>query len=193
MNFRQPPSPKGGSHRFFRLLSLVLLQHALAPSSTDARSRLPANFGGNLPLDSDSRPYLKITTVLPLRFADALPPPDLTVKPAAGAPPQLAPAASTPVSTVAAPASSNGPAPEPRQPEPENAAVPSSHPGPASANPPAPIIPDDTRPSTRPEDFLPFFQFPGTTSGVNVVVPVTTARPPAPGQQPPSSATYQQK
>jgi hypothetical protein len=54
------------------------------------------------------------------------------------------------------------------------------------------ILPDDTRPSSRAEDFLPFFQFPAG-DGVNVIVPASAAKPSAPGQLPVSSATYQQR
>jgi hypothetical protein len=57
---------------------------------------------------------------------------------------------------------------------------------------PAAILPDDVRPAVRPEDFLPFFQFPapGGTGNVRVIVPVAPTAPSAPGTQPPSSATY---
>jgi hypothetical protein len=57
---------------------------------------------------------------------------------------------------------------------------------------PAPILPDNTRPTVHPEDFLPFFQFPlnrGQTGEVNVIMPLPPA-PPTPSGQPASSATY---
>jgi hypothetical protein len=54
------------------------------------------------------------------------------------------------------------------------------------------ILPDDTHPSTRAEDFLPFFQFP-SGKDVTVAVPPSAARAPAPGHLPASSATYQQR
>jgi hypothetical protein len=49
------------------------------------------------------------------------------------------------------------------------------------ASQPTSILPDETKQRVRPEDFLPFFQFPGGQSapGAN-----------APGTIPPSSATY---
>lgn len=59
----------------------------------------------------------------------------------------------------------------------------------------APILPDDARPTVRPEDFLPYFQYPGSGSksgGVIIINPVP-ATPPAPGTLPPSSATYIQR
>jgi hypothetical protein len=177
--------------RYFRLLYLLLLQHALAPSSIDAhtRSRLPVNSSGSLDSESASRPYLKIASMLPLRIR-ATPPPDLVAKPA-GAPPQPAGRAADTAS------------PSPKDPGSEPAAlasgtVPATAPAPAPAastdlSQPSTILPDDTRPATRPEDFLPFFQFPSGNHDVTIVVPVTAAHPPAPGQVPPSSATYQQK
>ena len=54
---------------------------------------------------------------------------------------------------------------------------------PESTHGPLPILPDDLRQPTRPEDFLPYFQLPGP--GVNPGVP-------APAPLPPSSATYTQ-
>lgn len=54
-----------------------------------------------------------------------------------------------------------------------------------------PILPDDTRPKVRAEDFLPFFQPPGANPNPN---DVTVAPPPAePGTPTPSSATYRQQ
>ena len=64
--------------------------------------------------------------------------------------------------------------------------------GAAKVRLPAPILPDDSRPSVRPEDFLPYFQFPGSGSnagGVTVIVPVPPSLP-TPASQVPSSATY---
>ncbi len=60
---------------------------------------------------------------------------------------------------------------------------------------PPPILPDDTRPKVRAEDFLPFFQFPGSAAAgdVTVVVPTTPGGVPAPATQPRSSATYRQQ
>jgi hypothetical protein len=58
-------------------------------------------------------------------------------------------------------------------------------------SPPPAILPDDTRPKVRAEDFLPFFQFPGSGSNPNDVTVVPA--PAEPGKLPPSSATYRQQ
>jgi hypothetical protein len=166
------------------MLSLLMLQHALAPSIADAhaRSRLPVSPGDN----PASLPYLKVTGALPLRFEEpAPPPPDLSSRPAAGAPPQppfaltaeAVPAAIMPVEVA--------------QPKPDVIAPAAVLPPPTKPADITPsILPDDTRVSTRAEDFLPFFQFPGSGNGD---VTLTPPRPAQPGQLPPSSATYQQK
>lgn len=52
------------------------------------------------------------------------------------------------------------------------------------------ILPDDIKHEVRPEDVLPYFQFPGGNE--SVPAPFTPGQPRAPAQ-PPSSATYQQK
>jgi hypothetical protein len=55
-------------------------------------------------------------------------------------------------------------------------------------------LPDDTRPTIRPEDFLPYFQIPGSArhpADVTLLVPVPSAAP-APASLTPSSATYTQ-
>jgi hypothetical protein len=54
---------------------------------------------------------------------------------------------------------------------------------------PVSILPDDTRQEIRPEDVLPFFQFPGAPESGAIAVPFTTAQPRSP-TAPASSATY---
>jgi hypothetical protein len=56
------------------------------------------------------------------------------------------------------------------------------------------MIPDDARPTIRAEDFLPYFQIPGSAqqpSDVTLLVPAARSAP-APAAIPPSSATYTQ-
>lgn len=180
MNSHHPPSPRGGLHRFIRLFSLLLVQHALMPSVIDARSRLPGNPDGDRSSEPASFPYLKVAGAPALRFRAAPPPPDLTSKPPAAGSPHPAPskvAASEPDVTI--------PSAEPVKIQKDASPEPT---GPVSTKPALTILPDDTRSSTRAEDFLPFFQFPGSSSDVSV-----PARPTSPGQLTPSSATYQQK
>lgn len=140
-----------------------------------------------------SRPYLAVVGSPALRFGEAIPPPDLTVRPAAGAPPQMIEEHSAPLTepvkgdvsvvppaTVAA-ASASSPAPELEKSAP-------------AKSPPA-ILPDDTRPKVRAEDFLPFFQFPGSAPAngdVTVVAPLPASAPTA-APLPASSATYRQQ
>ena len=148
---------------------------------------------------SDALPYLTFVGAPPLRFQRVTPPPDVVTRPAAGAPPvpaltptelsvALANAAAARSTTTAAQTRDDAPASEskldPKSPVPARAkAAPSA------------IIPDDTRPPVRPEDFLPYFQIPGSAkqaSEVNVIVPVSTRTTAAPAPLPPSSATYTQ-
>jgi hypothetical protein len=124
--------------------------------------------------DTPTRAYLQVIGPPPLRFQEAVPPPDLAGRPPAAAPP-------TPSATAA-----TGPKAAAASPPPSVAAVPPV-PKPTKAKPPAPvttapgdtseaaapaIIEDEMRPRVRAEEFLPFFQ---------------------PGQIPPSSATYEKR
>jgi hypothetical protein len=194
MNFQLTTTRQGGLRRIVRMLSILLVQHALAPGITEAnmRSRLPGNRDGFPATKGDPLPYLRITGALALRFSPPPPPPpDLTTKPAASAPPfpvEVAPAAIAP-STAPTPISPADSAPK----APDATATPNNPSTPVVSHPPVEILPDDTRPTTRPEDFLPFFQFPSGNSDPTVVAPSTPPPPSIPGQLPPSSATYQQR
>jgi len=184
MNF-QPPTPKRGLNRTLKVLSLLLLQHALVPLAPEAqaRPRLPSNSNSDSP-DGDSRPYLKVAGVRPLRFsAEPRPVPKVAVKPT--------PPPSEPVQPTVA-AAEPLPAPVVETKEPVVTPPPPVLPPPAAGKSALSILPDDTRPTSRAEDFLPFFQFPAG-DGVNVVVPANAAKPSTPGQLPVSSATYQQR
>ena len=67
-------------------------------------------------------------------------------------------------------------------------------PAPPATKPPPAIIPDDLRPAVRAEDFLPYFQMPGSARNlgdVTLLMPVPRSAP-APAAIPPSSATYTQ-
>lgn len=187
MNLHSPTS-KGGLRRALRVISILLLQHALAPIGTDAyaRMRLPSNPESAASDDGYSRPYLRVAGALPLRFKSApipipAPAPKAVVldtpSPAISATP-IEPRKETPVHDV-----------QPNNPPIETVAAPTSQPiYKAAPN----IIPDDTRPVARPEDFLPYFRFP-TGSDVTVSAPSSVSQPAQPGQLPASSATYQQR
>lgn len=65
---------------------------------------------------------------------------------------------------------------------------------PTAPKPPPAILYDDLRPATRAEDFLPYFQMPGSARSagdVNLLIPAPRSAP-APAAIPPSSATYTQ-
>ncbi len=178
---------------------VVLLLSAFAPGGgvlATTRQRFAAA-GDAGSAGAESTPYLPAFGAMPLRFQEAAPPPDLSTRPAASAPP--VPAKSPAESSVAlanvaaaqpaAPASmAPTPSPVPSEPAP---AAPSA---PVPAKTPPPILPDDGRPTIRPEDFLPFFQIPGSAknaSDVMLTVPAVRSAP-APAPLPPSSATYTQ-
>ena len=198
MNHREPPHLSAGARRALRCLSLFLLP-AFAPDGVLALPRTrPSRSGPDLH-SMEAIPYLPVVGPPPLRFQEAAPPPDLVTRPAAAAPPvpALSPTeAAVALANAAASASSAAlteasdrlleeakpPAPEP------------PHPAAPPAKAPPPILPDSSRPTVRPEDFLPYFQVPVSArapANVTVVAPVPPAAP-APAPIPASSATYRQ-
>jgi hypothetical protein len=163
-------------------LSLWLLPAVLAPAASPG---FAPPFAG-----SGSRPYLAVLGTMPLRVAEAAPPPDLSSRPSQAAPPrpdQETASDPAPIDEVKAEPSSLTPPAADLTP-----ATPTRESAPQPARTPPPILVDDSRPRVRPEDFLPFFIFPGHGES-NVIVPVTAPAPPAPGTLPPSSATYRQQ
>jgi len=166
------------------LVSMLLLVPALAAPSLSSEARTAWV----------SRPYLTVVVAAPLRFEES------------PAPPHVSPVLAAAPAETPRPVLSPGPAPEPsgaKEPMTEHAALTPSVP-PVSgtsapgtspkdkpekpAKPPPAILPDEIQPKVRPEDFLPFFQFPGSNAGPSDVAP-----PPEPGKLPPSSATYRQQ
>jgi hypothetical protein len=145
---------------------------------------------------SASRPYLAVLGVTPLRVADAVPPPDLSSRPGRAAPPKPGAEEAADVTPAIAKQEPTAPA------VPDLALAPASEPvrapaetTPAAPKTPPPILVDDVRPRVKPEDFLPFFIFPGSggQGDPNVTVPMALPTPPTPGTLPPSSATYRQQ
>jgi hypothetical protein len=176
--------------RALRYVALILLPMLVPSAKAAGRSRIQSQLGVRAP--EGSAPYLLAIGPPPLRFQAYEPPPDLSTRLPAGAPP-----------VPHADSSSNSSAPDVIPFEPEATSLPntvSTTKTPTKENPvnphkrsaPAPIIPDDTRPHVRPEDFLPYFQIPGSAQGpaeVSVVMPVPRTAP-APAPLPASSATY---
>jgi hypothetical protein len=177
MNHREaPPGTAKGSWAWL-FMSLML------PAVASKMNMPPPLFGsaeGSLPLvpHEPSDPYLLYVPPPPLRFEDPAPPPDLSAHPAAGAPPKptaagllarddrrSAPAVRPAVSASVSSSSSSAPSKGPDVILPKPPATPS-------------ILADDVPPAVKPEDFLPYFQFPGAPAGGSAVdhpAPLSTA------------------
>lgn len=187
-------------------LALLLLP-ALAPGFSRAVPRPRTTPGPEAAIQTRHlpQPYLRVVGAPPLRFVEVTPPADpITRMPPPGTPvaPTDNPTAELEPSTEATADVSTEPgvATEVAETMPAARPLPTTvvpatrvEPEPASRGP-APILPDDTRPSLQPEDFLPFFQLPGTggLSGEVNVITRMPAQAPAPPALPPSSAIYRQ-
>jgi hypothetical protein len=174
-----------GARRAFHCLSLLLLP-ALVPSGMAEGSRprpsedLAANFQ-----EVEQSPYLPFLGPPPLRFHDPAPPPDVSARPAAAAPPlpHLTQAESSVVMANSAAANSvSGHRTTESRPE-----EPIAAPADPDRTAPVPILKDTVRPQVSAEDFLPYFLIPGTQRTVG-----TVPSAPEPGKLPPSSSTYTQ-
>ena len=199
MNHLEPPHLPAGLRRALHCLSLLLLP-ALTPEGAQALTRpRPAPRDGADLHGPEPAPYLPAMGAPPLRFKEVAPPPDLVTRPAAGAPPT--PALTLTESSVALANAAAARSATMNVVAPESAGATAAT-GPAAtddASVPAPktpssILPDDARPAVRPEDFLPYFQIPGSATrpgDVTLLVPAARAAP-APATLPASSATYTQ-
>lgn len=202
MNHREPPHLSAGTRRALHCLSLLLLP-AMAPEGAHALPRSNPHGAGH-DRRTDPQPYLPVTGAPPLRFQEATPPPDLVTRPAAAAPPTPA---LTPTETSVALANAAAARSAtltdanadvtPPQPAADTPPASSATPTPALTPPPktpSAILPDNVGPAVRPEDFLPYFQIPGSAQAAGDVTVFTPApkAPPAPAPLPPSSATYRQ-
>jgi hypothetical protein len=186
MNHREPPHLPAGVRRALRCLSLLLV-----PAMTLDEGHAGTRLRSMVPSGTDSPPYLPILGAPSIRIEEALPPPDLVTRPAAAAPPvpALTPTESSVAVANADAARSTVVAPE--QPVEEKVAPPAPA---APTRTPAPILPDSLHPVARPEDFLPYFQIPGTAKqpgDVTILAPGAGSAP-ASAPIPPSSATYTQ-
>ncbi len=187
-----------GPRRTLHCLALLLLS-GVAPESTQAGSRQRAIMRpfGDLHA-SDGEPYLIVVGAPGLRFREPEPVPSVAPRPVAVGPP-IAGLKAVEATVAAANAAAVRVVPAVPVPTLDDGKV--GQVG-AAANEPAPpvakkagppaILPDDMRPRVRAEDFLPYFQIPGTLPTGNANgVPVPPGAP-GPAPLPPSSATYTQ-
>ncbi len=186
-----------GLGRSMRCLTLVLLP-ALVAEGGQAGSTCrdqACSPPESCPESSEpySAPYLAVVGPPPMRFREPPAPPSFELEPVAAGPAQLE--ESLPGSPTAADelidssqSMTASPKSSPKSPSKSPSSSATSR-GAEEGEPPM-ILPDDMRRDVRPEDLLPFFQYPrngGNVSGV-----------PAPAQPamptlPPSSATYRQQ
>lgn len=187
----------GGAARLLRY-SFFLLALALASEATPRARPQSMRSSSPLPEGDGSSAYLPVIGPPPLRFAQAPPPPDLSTRPAATDPPRpsaeeeiAAANAASVKSTAVSPGDAIGS--DQRQMSPVETA-PTTPPAPVKApgnrETPA-ILPDETQHDTRPEEVLPFFQFPGSSRTTIVVPPVQTSNEPT--RLPVSSAVYRER
>ena len=175
-----------GLGRFVRCLTLVLLP-ALVAEGGQTRSACgnpacsPPESSPESPYPYSS-PYLAVVGPPPMRLREPPAPPSFELEPVAEGPAQLEEniSASPPAvggrldSSLPMAASSKSPTKLP------SASATANRP---EESEPSSILPDDMRRDIRPEDFVPYFQYPR-----NGGVPV-----PAQPALPPSSATYRQQ
>jgi hypothetical protein len=191
MNHSKPPHAPAGLRRAGHCLFLLLLA-TLVTEDSEGRTR-PRTAG--TPRDAlDQSLYLPAIGAAPLRFAAEPPVPDLSVRQSPAAGPK------NPDPTVADFTPAEPAVTESRSAETaETAAAPvqpdaRTSDGTPAKSAPSPILRDELRPHVRPDDFLPFFQVPGSPAGrgdVIFAVPVP-AVPASSTPLPASSATYTQ-
>jgi len=163
------------------LLALLVPPLSTGVSQPGAQNEAPPYSG------EKSRSYLSVVGPPPLRFQDSevAPQCDLSTRPPAGAPPLPPEKHADAASRQDVLVNPGGSESAKKTAKVELEAPPK--PGPAA------ILPDDGDPRVRPEDFLPFFQFPSAHSGPAESSLAQPPTAPAPGQIPPSSATYHEE
>lgn len=186
------PRP-GAARRVLQGLSLLLVP-GLAGENTMAISspRAPGR-AANDSREQESAPYLSAIGPPSLRFRALARVAEPVGRPVAIGPPIAGLKGVEVAVALANAAAARGPEAVAAGAPPAEARV-SEKPAPTTAKPPPPaILPDDTRPHVRAEDFLPFFQIPGAAAqpgDVNVIVPLSRG-PTAPVTPlPASSASY---
>ncbi len=184
MNHREPPHPTAGVRKAKLCLALLVLS-SLAPTGAQAALRKP------VPPKADPASYLPAIAAPALRFQAAPPPREQITKIA------LAKPAPKPVTLIESSIPRASDAIARAAADAKAAAADKTDTKPATTTPaktPSQIIPDEIRPSVHPEDFIPFFQIPGSArapANVNVIVPAIPSVP-TPAALPSSSATYRQ-
>ena len=191
MNHREPPHPTAAMRKALLRLWL-LLSTAGALSSAHAIPRRPVIIFTERTVEAT--PYLPYNGAPPLRFAAAPPP----LKPLEVPVPEGTTPNSSADTSAATATSSTAPADGTTSAALTEALTEGTTASSKNATPttksPAPILPDEARPTVRAEDFLPFFQIPASSrkpGDVTLLVPGIPT-PPAPGTLQPSSATYTQ-
>ena len=176
---------------------LLIPAFALEAAPAFPRQRQFLGNGGD-EQGSNALPYLTHVGAPPLRFQQAAQPPDLVARPAAAAPPvpPLSPTESSVALANMAAARSTSASARMHDEAPVTDLKPEPTRAPTPSKPtPRAILLDDTRSQVRPEDFLPYFQIPGSARSagdVNVIMPANALTAPSSTTLPPSSATYTQ-
>ncbi len=175
-----------------RCVALLPLSYLVSESAAFAQSHRGGSIRSNSIADAGERtspfdaPYLAVVLSPALTFQAATPAVDPTLRLAAGAPPRPAgaiediAAENQDAAVAAAPVLPAPSTPPDSVAQTEPAAIEGSKP--ASKLPPVAILHDDMLPEVRPEDVLPYFQFPGSSLSA-----------PQPAPIPASSATYRQR
>jgi len=182
-----------GLGRSVRCLALVLLPALVAEGGQAASTGRdaacsPPESCPELP-EPYSAPYLTVVGPPPMRFREPPAPPSFELEPVAAGPAQME--ESMPVAPAAA-----GGRLDASQPTAASVKSPSKSPassataGRSEEGEPPMILPDDLRRDVRPEDLMPFFQYPRNGGAANGIPgPAQPATP----TLPPSSATYRQQ
>jgi hypothetical protein len=189
MNHREPPQVPQGIRRAGHFLAplLVAALPGMGPVTAQAGLQLYiVQTGAVLP----SGGYLPLHGSPPLRFAAII----IPATPAVTSTPPEAPKTTAGGKTPAGMAPHTSDTSVPPNPPTPPGPSPATSPGTSSPEKPAPlsILPDEMRPQVRPEDFLPFFQIPGSRGNPDVTVAVPIQAQPAQPPPQPSSATYLQ-
>jgi hypothetical protein len=193
MKMREPLPWFSGMARLLRCLFCLLLP-ALATDATPGprtvqRPIMPCGDG------VASSAYLPMIGPPPLRFAQGLPPPDLSTRPAPAAPPmpavvdEIAAANTASAKSSALLAHDTGSGADQHRTTPVEAAPEQTVKRPSAKETPS-LLPDENQREVRPEEILPFFQFPGS-GGTAIVVPGVPVSPES-TRLPVSSAVYRE-